>query len=76
MHRWNLRVLGCGLLHDEQQTGAEGAVVVDVGAVVVVVVDLHVPSFLSNTNTFRLLIASSFPSFAALVHHLRANSFD
>ena len=47
--RWHslLRVLGCGLLHDEQQMGAEGAVVVAMGAVVVVVVDL--PSFLSNT---------------------------
>ena len=66
LHRWNLRVLGCGLLHDEQQTGAEGAVVVDVGAVVVVVHVVDLPSFLSNT--FRFLIATSFPSFAALVH--------
>jgi len=65
-------VLGCGLLHDEQQMGAEGAVVVVMGAVVVVVVDLP-----SNLSKFlRFVIASSCPSFAALVHHLRANSFD
>ena len=51
-----------------------GGAAVVVGAVVVVVPVVDLPSFLSNT--FRLLLATSFPSFAALVHHLRANSFD
>ena len=59
------------MLHDEQQMEG-GAAAVVVGAVVVVVVDLP-----SNLSKFlRFVIASSCPSFAALVHHLRANSFD
>ena len=57
------------MLHDEQQTG--GAVggdntVFDAG------VDL--PSCLSNV--LRYSIAVCCPSFAAFVHHARANSFD
>ena len=70
MHRWNLRVLGCGVLHDEQQMGGEGDVFAGVGAVVVD----DLPSSLSKF--LRFLIACSFPSFAALVHHSRANVLD
>ena len=61
-------MLGCGLLHDEQQMGRGGAVVVGAD----VVDDL--PSCLSSI--FRLITACSSPSFAALVHHSRANAFD
>ena len=61
--------LGCGVLHDEQTVGGGGDTPV-VGAVFVV----DLPSCLSST--LRLLIASSSPSFAALVHHSRADSFD
>ena len=68
MHRWNLRVLGCGLLQEEQQMGEEEDVVV--GAVAVD----DLPSCLFSI--FRFLIANSSPSFAALVHHSRANVFD
>ena len=50
--------------------GGEGDVVAGVGAVVVD----DLPSFLSRI--FRFSIAFSYPSFAALVHHSRANSFD
>ena len=50
--------------------GGGGDVLAGVGAVVVV----DLPSFLSSI--LRFSIALSFPSFAALVHHSRANSFD
>jgi len=60
--------LGCGLLHDEQQTGEGG----DTGVVGEVVVDLPSCSF----SILRALKAFSSPSFAAFVHHSRANSFD
>ena len=59
--------LGCGVLHDEQEMGRGGAVVV--GAVVV-----NLPSI--SSSCLRFLIAVSCPSFAAVVHHSRANSFD
>ena len=61
--------LGCGVLHDEQEMGGGGGDAVGEGGVVV-----GLPSFLSSI--FRLLIAPLCPSFAALVHHSRANSFD
>ena len=67
MHFRKVCPLGCGLLHDEQQTVERGDAVV-VGAVVVVVS--------ISFSILRLLIALSIPSFAALVHHSRANSFD
>ena len=70
MHRWNLRLLGCGVLQEEQQMGGGGDVFAGVGAVVVD----DLPSCLSSV--FRFLIANSYPSFAALVHHSRANAFD
>ena len=49
-----------------------GGDVVAAGVGAVVVDDL--PSFLSRI--FRFSIACSFPSFAALVHHSRANVLD
>ena len=61
-------MLGCGVLQEEQQMGGGGDVVV--GAVFVD----DLPSSLSSI--FRLLIACSSPSFAALVHHSRANASD
>ena len=61
--------LGCGLLHEEQEMREGGAAVV-VGAVVVV----DLPS--ASSSNFKFLIAVSCPSFAALVHHSRADSFE
>ena len=49
-------------------------VVEDVVVAAAVVVDVAVASI--SSSILRFLIASLFPSFAALVHHLRANSFD
>ena len=60
----------CGVLQAAQRR-EEVVVVVVVGEVVVVAV---VASCWSSI--LRFLIALSFPSFAALVHHLRANLFD
>ena len=45
--------------------------------VVVVVVEVAVAVFAScSSSILRFLTAPSFPSFAALVHHSRAISFD
>ena len=65
---------GCGLLHDEQQTEEEEEDAATAVVVVHVVVVVDFPSF--SPSILRLPIAISFPSFAALVHHLRVNSFD
>ena len=69
MHFRKVCPLDCGLLHDEQQMEGEGGDAVVVGAVVV-----DLPS--SSSSILRFLVAFSCPSFAALVHHSRANTFD
>ena len=71
MHFRKVCPLGCGVLHDEQQT--EGG-----DAVVVVVVEFAVVAVFASCSSsiLRYLIAVLSSSFAAFVHHFRANSFD
>ena len=57
------------MLHEEQQIEEGGGGAVGEGGVVV-----GLPSF--SSSILRFLIAFSCPSLAALVNHLRANSYD
>ena len=69
MQRFNVWSVVCGVLQAAQQR--------EEVVVVVVVVEVVVAAVASCwSSILRFLIALSCPSFAALVHHSRANSFD
>ena len=70
MQRFNGWSFVCGVLQAAQQWEVD-VVVVGVVEVVVAVVVVS-----CSSSILRLFIASSCPSFAALVHHSRADMFD